>query len=145
MIEYRYKKTGEVVTDSDFRSRYKLTSFPKVLDKGIYESFGIDPIFEGPHAKCTSPYEYAVRDGIERIGKKWYTKYSLRYHDKDVIDTQYADGIREKRNELIKESDWRAVSDRMLEPEWREYRQALRDITSQDGFPHDVKWPIVPS
>ena len=31
-----------------------------------------------------------------------------------------------------------------LEPEWKEYRQALRDISEQEGFPHDVEWPVDP-
>ena len=60
------------------------------------------------------------------------------------IDKQYAENIRNRRDTLIKESDWRAVSDRKLEPEWKEYRQALRDITEQEGFPHDVEWPVDP-
>lgn len=29
-----------------------------------------------------------------------------------------------------------------LTPEWSTYRQALRDITGQDGFPYQVTWPI---
>ena len=28
--------------------------------------------------------------------------------------------------------------------EWAEYRQALCDITSQDKFPYEVTWPVIP-
>ena len=73
-----------------------------------------------------------------------YTKYSIRQQDKEPIDKQYAENKRNKRDNLIKESDWRAVCDRQLEPEWKEYRQALRDISKQEGFPHDVEWTIDP-
>ena len=84
------------------------------------------------------------RDGIEEINGKWYTKYSIRQQDKKQIDYHQAENIRNRRDTLIKESDWRAVCDRQLEPEWKEYRQALRDITEQEGFPHDVEWPVDP-
>ena len=90
------------------------------------------------------PYSQTYRDGIEKIGDKWYTKYSIRQQDKEPIDKQYAENIRNRRDNLIKESDWRAVSDRKLEPAWKRYRQALRDITKQEGFPHDVEWPVDP-
>ena len=71
-------------------------------------------------------------------------RYFQKKIKKEPIDKQYAENIRRQRDSLIKESDWRAVSDRQLEPEWKEYRQALCDISKQEGFPHDVEWPIDP-
>ena len=35
-------------------------------------------------------------------------------------------------------------SDVIMSDEWREYRQELRDITTQEGFPHNVEWPNEP-
>lgn len=52
--------------------------------------------------------------------------------------------VREKRNKLLKETDWRASSDLTLSTEWATYRQALRDVPSQDGFPHTITWPSEP-
>jgi hypothetical protein len=60
-------------------------------------------------------------------------------------DTREAKKVRQKRNQLIQQTDWRAVSDRTLSDEWRDYRQALRDIPAQPGFPNDVIWPSEPS
>jgi len=37
-----------------------------------------------------------------------------------------------------------ALSDNTLTPEWSTYRQALRDITEQEGFPYQVTWPTKP-
>lgn len=51
--------------------------------------------------------------------------------------------IREQRNELLKETDWWAVSDRTMTQEQIDYRQALRDLPDQDGFP-DVDFPVIP-
>ena len=144
MPEYRIRSTGEVLSDEEFRKRHKNTSFSRLLDENLLDAFDTDIVFEGPQKQGPPPYSQTYRDGIEEIGGKWYTKYSIRQQDKEPIDEQYAENIRNRRDNLIKESDWRAVSDRKLEPEWKEYRQALRDITKQEGFPHDVEWPIDP-
>ena len=144
MPEYRIRSTGEVLSDEEFRKRHKNTSFSRLLDEKLLDAFDTDIVFEGPQKQGPPPYSYTYRDGVEKIGDKWYTKYSIRQQDKEPIDKQYAENIRNRRNDLIKESDWRAVSDRKLEPEWKEYRQALRDISEQEGFPHDVEWPVDP-
>ena len=144
MPEYRIRSTGEVLTDKEFRRRHKNTSFSKLLDEDLLDAFDTDIVFEGPQKQGTPPYSYTYRDGVEKIGDKWYTKYTIGQHDKAPIDKQHEENIRRQRDTFIKESDWRAVSDRELEPEWKEYRQALRDITKQEGFPHDVKWPKDP-
>ena len=61
------------------------------------------------------------------------------------IDTQASEGIRNTRNSLISKSDWMGCSDVIMSDEWREYRQELRDITTQEGFPHNVEWPDEPT
>ena len=144
MPDFRIRETGEVVSDSEFRLRNKHTSFPRIIDEPLQDQFGIDMIFEGPQKQGPPPYSHTYRDGIECIKGKWYTKYSIKQQDKEPIDEQRAVGVRLTRDNLIKESDWRAVSDRKLEPGWKRYRKALRDITKQEGFPHDVEWPIDP-
>ncbi len=53
--------------------------------------------------------------------------------------------IRQRRNELLKESDWTQVADVPVDKvAWAVYRQALRDITAQNGFPWNVQWPTQP-
>ena len=70
--------------------------------------------------------------------------------DEDVAATQYVppatEGqIRNQRDDLIAETDVWALSDRTMTAEQTAYRQALRDITSQDGFPTNITWPQEPS
>jgi hypothetical protein len=54
-----------------------------------------------------------------------------------------------KRGTLLAESDWTTLSDVPLSPQqktdWAAYRQALRDITVQSGFPQDIQWPVAPA
>ena len=52
--------------------------------------------------------------------------------------------IREIRNQILKETDWRASSDLTLSDAWRNYRQALRDVPTQSD-PFNITWPTSPS
>ena len=52
---------------------------------------------------------------------------------------------KEKRNDLLKKSDWTQVIDAPVDQEaWATYRQALRDLPSQESFPNEVTWPKEP-
>lgn len=51
--------------------------------------------------------------------------------------------VRAQRNELLAASDSMALADRIT-PEWRDYRQALRDVPAQSGFPNTITWPTKP-
>ena len=51
--------------------------------------------------------------------------------------------VRAIRDERLSASDTMALADRITD-DWRTYRQALRDVPEQAGFPTDVTWPIVP-
>jgi hypothetical protein len=52
------------------------------------------------------------------------------------------------RDHRLSTSDWTQLSDSPLSVEqkaaWALYRQALRDITNQPGFPMDIQWPVAP-
>ena len=53
-----------------------------------------------------------------------------------------ANAARAKRDVLIKETDFYMLPDYPAVPTGvAEYRQALRDITDQPGFPHSIRWP----
>ena len=53
--------------------------------------------------------------------------------------------VRAKRNSLLAETDYLALTDTTLTSDMATYRQALRDITNQAGFPTDVTWPVKPT
>lgn len=52
--------------------------------------------------------------------------------------------VRQARDEFLAETDVWALSDRTMTAEQTAYRQALRDITDQAGFPTDITWPTKP-
>lgn len=61
-------------------------------------------------------------------------------------EEEAAAAARDYRNKLLEETDSMMVIDRpnVNETEWRTYRQELRDITLQDGFPMNIIFPVKP-
>jgi len=58
---------------------------------------------------------------------------------------QLAAQVRAERDRLLAESDWTQVPDAPVDSTaWADYRQALRDVPQQAGFPNDVTWPEQP-
>lgn len=64
----------------------------------------------------------------------------------DPGDEELARRARAKRESLLKSSDWTQLPDvsETVSSVWRVYRQALRDITAQTGFPRVIEWPVAP-
>jgi hypothetical protein len=62
---------------------------------------------------------------------------------------ELAEAARAKRAALLTASDWTQIADNQLDNDtraaWVTYRQALRDITGQPGFPQTIDWPEPPA
>ena len=65
---------------------------------------------------------------------------ALKVEEKSMKPTM----VRQERNILLSESDVHALADRITD-EWRTYRQALRDVPLQAGFPDNITWPVKPT
>jgi len=62
----------------------------------------------------------------------------------ELIAQQPAKDARSTRDRLIAETDWMALSDVQMSDGWAAYRQALRDVPEQPGFPDNIDWPEKP-
>ncbi len=85
---------------------------------------------------------YAMRGGrFKREGGEF-----IFIKDSDNRDIVAAQAIAQ-RTTLLASSDWTQLPDvpAQTKEAWIEYRQALRDITSQSGFPFVIDWPVQPS
>jgi len=133
--------------EGEFRTLFPNTSMPQQLTETLINDMGGDVVFEGPQAQPTR-YQVGFADGVEQIDGKWYTKYSVADMDQDAKtakDTEQAKAIRSQRADKLKGSDWTQVADAPVDKAaWATYRQALRDITAQPGFPWDTQWPDAP-
>ena len=149
-MEIRMQDTGNVVTEQEFRAMFPNTGFPAQLTEAIINDFGGDVVLEGPQASPTR-YQVSFRDGVEQVDGKWFTKWSvadMEQEAKDALDAQQATAVREQRNKKLAESDWTQLQDAPLWTEqkasWSVYRQSLRDVSTQEGFPWDITWPKEP-
>jgi len=136
-----------------------IPAWDRTTDK-VLESLGADVVFEGPQATGGTVYQYSMRQGVEQIDGKWYTKYVLGpiFTDtaeataaeqeatyKAMKDAEQAERVRGDRNKRLADCDWTQLADSPVDKTvWATYRQALRDITAQDGFPWTVQWPDQP-
>ena len=160
-MQIRIRETGAVMYIDEFRAYQHThggpswgTTTPEILD-----SLGADVVLEGPQATGGTVYQYSQAAGVEQIDGKWYTKYVLGpiFTDgettaaeqeaayKAIKDAEQASAVRKTRGDKLAQSDWTQVADAPVDKEaWATYRQALRDITTQTGFPWEVTWPDAP-
>jgi uncharacterized protein YbjT (DUF2867 family) len=69
----------------------------------------------------------------------------VKVDSQKLLDIQ-ADEARTQRDALLSQSDWTQVPDAPVDQQaWADYRQALRDLPEQEGFPQEVVWPNPPS
>jgi len=167
-MQIRIRQTGAVVFENEFRT-YAQTQgavFGAPVTEEFINQYGGDIVFEGPQATGGTVYQYSQRDGVVQIGDKWYTKYILGpvFTDRPATDTdpaktaaeqeaeykamkdaEQAQSVRNSRTQMLKDSDWTQIADSTADKQaWAAYRQALRDITAQAGFPWTIDWPVAP-
>ena len=159
-MEYRVRSSGELKSQGEIRKLNPNVSLPKVWNDNVYDALGIDPVLETPKPEASGAYKIVVRDGVEQDAndnwvQKWLeqdmfadtsdaTKAEQEAAYQATLDADAAASVRAQRDELIAATDWRAASDLTLSSEWADYRQALRDVPGQEGFPHTVTWPTAP-
>jgi hypothetical protein len=170
-MQVRVRATGAVMYEAEFRAYQQANGGPTwgQTTEEILDSLGADVVFEGPQATGGTVYQYSVPDGVEQIDGKWYTKHILGpvFTDttddagnvtsaadneaayKAAKDAEQAKSVRQQRGEKLKDSDWTQVADALLDAPvdkaaWATYRQALRDVTGQEGFPWTITWPEQP-
>ena len=158
-MQIRIRETGAVMYESEFRASHPNMSMPQQLSEELLSSLGADVVFEGAQATGGTVYQYSQRQGVEQVNGKWYTKYVLGpiFTDgettaveqeaayKATKDAEQAKNVRASRATKLAECDWTQVADAPVDKAvWATYRQALRDITAQSGFPWTVTWPDAP-
>ena len=146
-MQIRIRETGSVVYEGEFRALFPNTSFPQQLSEALINELGADVVFEGPQGSYTR-YQYSFADGVEQISGKWFTKHSvadMAQEAKDALDANQAETIRKQRTDKLSASDWTQLADAPVDKAvWATYRQALRDVTTQSGFPWTITWPDAP-
>ena len=125
------------------------TSFPKQIPSEMLESYGVYtvvytdmPSIDDRTQKVEQEATPSLVSGAWTIG---WTTSSKTADETAEYDADMAASNRSTRDNLLSQSDWTQVSDAPVDATvWATYRQALRDITDQAGFPNDINWPVKP-
>ena len=141
-------------TLGDLRRDNPQTSFPKKIGDAILAKYGIYHVMPDPQPAHDPMVQTVVRDAQphnneiavdEETGETYETgRWVIGFTVVNKPQDEAEQAVRNQRNRLLAETDWMALSDNTMMPAWATYRQALRDISGQAGFPYSVEWPTKP-
>ena len=164
MSNYIKLSTGEIKTQGEWRQANKHMSLPRVWTADTLTDLELTAVLAAPKPSCTD-LQQVIGNGVE-TDAKGNTVEAWSVVDK-FADTTDADGvvttkaehetaytasivadketsIRNDRDRRIALTDWTASTDVTMTAEMTTYRQALRDVPAQAGFPNTITWPEAP-
>lgn len=115
--------------------------FPKI--KGLQYLFALErkyptmvPEFIG---KCDDDADLTIDGFLKELDQE-----ELEFEQQAEADAQ-SNRVRTNRTLRLQATDWTQLADAPVDQEaWATYRQALRDVPEQNGFPWNVQWPDQP-
>ena len=139
-IEYPY-------TLLQLRRDENTVSFPQNITNDILEAFGVYVVMQTPKP---NDYTKTITEGTPNLVdgvyyQNWVLEDSTESEIQSKIEYKW-DEIRNLRTELLKECDWTVLADSPIgdnRTAWIQYRQELRNITSQEN-PFNIVWPTQP-
>lgn len=115
-------------------------SFPETISSETLASYNVFPVTltEPPaHDQLVELVTMANPALADDVWTQAWTKVNR-------TEEEASSNIRAERDSRLLATDYHAMSDRTMSDEMRAYRQALRDVPSQSGFPFNVTWPTKP-
>ena len=159
-MEYRVRSSGELKSQGELRKLNSNMSLPKIWNESVHDALGVDQVYSTPRPEPSGDYKTVVRDGVEQdAANRWVEKWVERDMFADTeeatkaeqetayqaeLDANAAEAVRADRDERLAKTDWMGLSDVTMSADWTTYRQTLRDVPAQSGFPHTVTWPTEP-
>lgn len=141
------KITERPIDVIDLRKKHPNTSFPDDISKVDLTSYGVVTIKEVSKPSYNAQNQKLSEGEPVLDGETWKQNWIVTSLTSDEINAktnELWESIRSTRDELLAECDWRASSDRTMSDEWKTYRQALRDITTQSD-PFNITFPEIPT
>jgi hypothetical protein len=136
-------------TLTDLRLDNPNTSFTQTISDQIAEEFGAYPV----QSTRQPDYDYtvnlsstAIKQGDQWV-EEWISTPATPEEIAERTDNKAAE-VRSIRNQKLAACDWTQLADSPLDPDgkaaWALYRETLRMIPQQTGFPWNVQWPPEP-
>ena len=135
-------------TIGDLRRDNPNVSFPRSISDEVLAVYNVFRVTEVPAPDYNSRTHRLVTQAPTLVDGVWTVTRVAVAKDQAQIDNetaQQAASVRADRDSKLAESDWTQVADAPVDKAvWATYRQALRDITAQAGFPYEVTFPTKP-
>lgn len=114
-------------------------AYAYIEDGVVKERFQVDPFRLVGHAYAA--LFVAVPNEVEQ---GWVFADGVFSPPQDNTDAALT--ARQGRNIKLQETDWTQLPDvpEATQNAYTAYRQALRDVPAQEGFPNDIVWPVAP-
>jgi len=123
-------------------------SFPEPMPDERMADFGVFPVQprEVPQSFDPITQNIAQVDPVLENGQ-WIQQWLVTEATPEEVSQRtegVADSVRAERDQKLAASDWTQLPDVNVDKQkWADYRQKLRDVTDQPGFPLNVIWPTV--
>ena len=135
----------------DLKAENPHTSYAENIevDYSTLAEFNVYRVFPTAEPTVNAEVEKAVKGSIVKQDGRWVESWdivALTDEEQQLLKSSKADEIRAERNRLLVESDWTQFRDiaESTSQKWVSYRQQLRDISLQEGFPFSVQFPVKP-
>jgi len=133
----------------DLKKEHPTTSFPTSFAEFDFSSYGVVAV-ETAEPPAYDFKTHRIKEGSPAlIDGSWRQAWSLEElsaEERQQIEANQASSVRTERNQRLADSDWTQLPDAPVNAqEWASYRQVLRDITEQAGFPWEISWPEPPA
>lgn len=117
------------------------TSFPKEVSKIDLLGYGVYKVNRTPQPIYDSLVQECKEGTPEKQDLEWVQTWVVVNKPVELAERN----VRNRRNDLLSECDWTQLPDAQVDKQsWLAYRQQLRDLTTQEGFPYSVVWPVRP-
>ncbi len=132
------------------KSLHPNISFAQNISDNDLMLFNVERVyFSTPIAAAHHQYLVEEPPVFNQEAGRWEQVWAVRDLSAEQLaakQTMLAEQVRADRNTRLAESDWTQLADAPGNREaWIAYRQALRDITAQPGFPWEIDWPAPPA
>lgn len=123
------------------------TSFPRNPNNAVLAELNVFPVQPTDYPQVD--YTKNVSEGTPVLQDgEWVQAWNITDATaKELAERaeHQATQVRDERNQKLADSDWTQIADTPVDKQaWADYRQALRNVPQQEGFPWSVTWPERP-
>ena len=133
----------------EIKRRFPATSFQMPLEGQDLSDFGVAEVASTDQPTIDRNTQKLEEGTPVLDGSTWrqaWNVIALSAEELQQVEDNAAASVRATRNEKLAATDWTQLADQSsIAATWTTYRQELRDLPAQSGFPFTVTWPTEPS